>query len=67
MPFIYEMPSSKPTGEFALLAKAASVPIVRHIKIKADANPFDPKYHEYSSKLRAARRLERKDVLEKHW
>ncbi|MDQ3232557.1 MAG: group II intron reverse transcriptase/maturase, partial [Pseudobdellovibrionaceae bacterium] len=47
---ILNIKSCKPTGEFALLAKASSVPIVRHIKIKADANPFDPKYHEYFSK-----------------
>ncbi len=43
-------------GELALLAKAASVPIVRHIKIKSDENPFDPCYQEYSSKLKTARK-----------
>jgi RNA-directed DNA polymerase len=55
-----------PLGELALLAKAASVPIVRHIKIKSDANPFDPNYQEYSSKLKTARKLERQTVLETH-
>ena len=29
------------------LRRAADVPIVRHIKIKADANPFDPAYQDY--------------------
>lgn len=29
------------------LVKAATTPIHRHIKIKADANPFNPKYREY--------------------
>lgn len=56
-----------PVGELALLAKAASVPIVRHIKIKSDANPFDPNYQEYSSKLKTARKQERQAVLETHW
>lgn len=32
------------------LFKAASVPIRRHIKIRADANPFDPKWETYFEK-----------------
>ncbi len=60
-------PGSKPTGELARLAKASSVPIVRHIKIKADENPFDPEYQEYASKLKSARKREKQSVLESHW
>jgi hypothetical protein len=26
---------------------ASSVPIKRHVKIRADANPFDPKFFDY--------------------
>lgn len=29
------------------LTKASNVPIKRHIKIRADANPYDPKYDDY--------------------
>ncbi len=29
------------------LIKASRTPIVRHVKIKADANPYDPNYFEY--------------------
>ena len=32
------------------LARAASTPIRRHVKIKACANPFDPEYHDYFAK-----------------
>jgi len=59
--------ASKPIGELGLLAKAASVPIVRHIKIKADSNPFDPAHQEYLSKLKAARKRARQSVHETHW
>ena len=32
------------------LFKATSVAIKRHIKIRADANPYNPKYKEYFAK-----------------
>lgn len=64
---ILNLKASKPIGEFGFLAKAASVPIVRHIKIKADANPFDPKQQENSSELKAARKRARQSVLDKLW
>lgn len=37
-------------GNTILLNHAASVEIVRHTKVKADANPYDPKYEEYFEK-----------------
>jgi RNA-directed DNA polymerase len=32
------------------LVSAAKVPIIRHIKVKAEANPFDPKWEQYFEK-----------------
>jgi RNA-directed DNA polymerase len=32
--------------------RACHIGIVRHIKIRGDANPFDPKYDEYFRKRR---------------
>jgi len=32
------------------LKKLADIPIVRHVKIRKDANPFDPKWDEYFEK-----------------
>ncbi|MBO0612444.1 group II intron reverse transcriptase/maturase [Thiothrix fructosivorans] len=37
----------KGNGVWLDLFKASSVPIVRHVKIKADANPYDPAQEEY--------------------
>jgi RNA-directed DNA polymerase len=42
------------------LTKASSTSIKRHIKIKADATPFDPAYHEYFDKRIQNRRCEKK-------
>ncbi len=40
------------SGNFVYLdlISAAKVPIIRHIKVKAEATPFDPVYHEYFDK-----------------
>jgi len=32
------------------LVSAAKVPIIRHVKVKAEANPFDPKWEQYFEK-----------------
>ena len=32
------------------LLRLADVPIVRHVKVRADANPFDPAWDEYFAK-----------------
>lgn len=34
---------------FLDLISAAKIPIKRHVKIRAEATPFDPQYHEYLS------------------
>ncbi len=34
-------------GKVIRLLSEADTPIRRHIKIKADANPHDPKWHKY--------------------
>ena len=34
--------------------QAASIPIRRHIKIRTDANPYDPSYDEYFSKRKSS-------------
>ena len=39
------------------LFKASSISIVRHVKIKGDANPFDPEYKEYFRNRRACKKL----------
>ena len=38
------------TDEYTDLFKAGSVAIKRHIKIKAEATPYDPRFTEYFSK-----------------
>lgn len=37
-------------GQSIILKKMSSVAIVRHIKIQANANPYDPKYEQYFEK-----------------
>jgi len=49
--------SSKPT--FLDLVEIAHTPIRRHVKIKADATPFDPAYDKYF-RIRQTRRKERR-------
>ena len=50
---IYKKKSGK--IEIFDLFNANSVPIKRHIKIKADANPFDPSFKEYFEKRKRKR------------
>lgn len=44
-------------AEFVDLVQARKVPIKRHIKVKAEATPYDPAYHEYYDKLIAMRKI----------
>jgi RNA-directed DNA polymerase len=37
-------------GQSIILENMSSVAIVRHVKIQADANPYDPKYEQYFEK-----------------
>ena len=39
------------------LVEAKKVPIKRHIKVRADATPYDPAYHEYYDKLITKRKI----------
>lgn len=49
------------------IAIASKVQIRRHIKIKADATPFDSNYHEYFDKRIAQRANERKSKSSVNW
>jgi RNA-directed DNA polymerase len=59
-------------GEDVILSlfKASDVRIVRHIKVKAEANPFDPSWDRYYEKRKRdsmVRRLEDRQFLLKLW
>jgi RNA-directed DNA polymerase len=43
------------------LIGAEQINIRRHVKVRSDANPFDPKYDEYFEKRRADRKRQRAD------
>ena len=47
-------------GSMLTLLRASSVTIRRHVKVRAEANPFDPRYHDY---FRWRRRAPRSIVL----
>lgn len=47
--FSVKVKSKKGNYSFLDLFKASQLPIRRHIKIRAEANPYDPKYAEYFS------------------
>jgi len=43
------------------LVRASGIPIRRHIKIQAEANPFDPKYRAYFADRRTSKRVSGSD------
>jgi RNA-directed DNA polymerase len=52
------------------LFKAADTPIVRHVKLQAEANPFDPSWDQYFAKRKRdamIRRLEGRKFLQTLW
>jgi RNA-directed DNA polymerase len=49
------------------LVSASKITIKRHIKVKAEATPFDPDYHKYFDKLIADRKGERKSDSKLNW
>lgn len=49
------------------LVAASRTPIKRHIKIKAEATPFDPNYHEYFEKRLSLRSKDKKPKWEMCW
>ena len=53
-PWIFSTKVKDKSGKTRLyeLIKASSIGIVRHVKIRGNANPFDPKYNEYFRKRR---------------
>ena len=57
------------TEQIFILKRMADIPIVRHVKIKKYANPFDPKWKEYFEKR--SRKSDKKTVLrlnkKKNW
>lgn len=48
--FFAKTTKDKDTNKYVDLFKAGSVAIKRHIKIKAEATPYDPRFTEYFSK-----------------
>lgn len=49
------------------LIQASDTPIKRHIKIKADTNPYNPAYHDYCETLTANRRMMYSNQSVKSW
>ncbi|MFI5305083.1 MAG: HNH endonuclease [Nitrospiria bacterium] len=52
------------------LIKACDTPIKRHVKIKADANPFDPKWEEYFEErfqIKMSNSLEGNEKMHQLW
>ncbi|TDF63180.1 group II intron reverse transcriptase/maturase, partial [Cupriavidus sp. L7L] len=41
------------------LFRASTVAIIRHVKIRASANPFDPEWTEYFARRRTLKRFAR--------
>lgn len=63
--WIFSASSKNNEGVFKNLdiVMASKIPIKRHIKIRAEATPFDPRYHEYFDK----RLLSRSDNMKIKW
>jgi RNA-directed DNA polymerase len=59
--WVFATQTRKYTGEPRTLAlySASATRIVRHVRVKSDANPFDPAWDSYFAKRRAVRMLER--------
>ena len=53
--FFSKFKDTKGQEKIIKLAKAADIKIKRHIKIKADATPYDPKFKKYFEKRRYCR------------
>ena len=55
--WVFSAKNSKENGKskYIDLMEMSSVPIKRHIKIRSDANPFDPKFKEYFEQREDAR------------
>jgi RNA-directed DNA polymerase len=51
--------SSKGVSKLVRLFKAADLPIRYHIKIRAEANPYDPAYHVYFAERKKRKQIDR--------
>jgi RNA-directed DNA polymerase len=60
--FFAEFKDIKGNKQIIELAQAACIKIERHIKIKADANPYDSKFKEYFAKRRNYRMKNSKNI-----
>lgn len=47
--------------------EASKIPIQRHIKLKAQATPYDPTYHDYLDRRLTKRMDDRKKSKRPHW
>ena len=52
---------------FLDLISAAKIPIKRHVKIRAEATPFDPQYHKYLSYRLSQRRSKQASRKQPDW
>ena len=59
--WVFATPTRGYTGEPRMLAliAASDTRIVRHVRVKSDANPFDPAWDSYFEQRKGARMLER--------
>ena len=59
--WVFYAPVRNPQGEAIPLDlfRAASIPITRHVKLRADATPYDPAFTEYLASRKRARRVSR--------
>jgi RNA-directed DNA polymerase len=59
--WVFATPTQGYTGEPRMLAliAASDTRIVRHVRVKSDANPFDPAWDSYFEQRKGARMLER--------
>lgn len=55
--FACEVKGKGGTRLLGKLVRASDVRIVRHVKVRSDANPFDPRWDAYFAKLRTERLL----------
>lgn len=49
------------------LAEASKIPIIRHVKIRAEATPYDPSHHEYLGERLRKRLRERRTPIRPKW
>lgn len=60
--WVFTAPIRNPQGEATPLDlfRAASIPITRHVKIRAEATPYDPAFADYFANRLRSRRISRR-------